>query len=100
MDNNEHLLKYKQKLKRYKSEFEYTLEHKDEFENSFDYFQKLSYLWRLTGDMLTAWKVDDSMAEKTHIELPLDQTKVDEHQKFLEKTQGVPADEDIIVGGN
>ena len=27
-------------------------------------------------------------------------TKVQEHQKFLEETQGVPADEDAIVGGN
>ena len=27
-------------------------------------------------------------------------TKVQEHQKFLEETQGVPADEDVIVGGN
>ena len=26
--------------------------------------------------------------------------KVDEHQKFLGETQGVPTDEDIIVGGN
>ena len=27
-------------------------------------------------------------------------TKVQEHQKFLEETQGVSADEDVIVGGN
>ena len=30
----------------------------------------------------------------------LDQTKLVEHQKFLEETQGVPTDEDVIVGGN
>ena len=30
----------------------------------------------------------------------LDQTKLVEQQKFLEETQGVPADEDVIVGGN
>ena len=35
--------------------------------------------------------------EKTKTVLP---TKVLEHQKFLEETQGVPADEDVIVGGN
>ena len=27
-------------------------------------------------------------------------TKVQEHQKFLEETQGVPTDDDVIVGGN
>ena len=30
----------------------------------------------------------------------LDQTRLVEQQKFLEETQGVPADEDAIVGGN
>jgi len=32
--------------------------------------------------------------------LGLDQTKLIEHNEYLEKTQGVPADEDVIVGGN
>ena len=38
--------------------------------------------------------------EKHTTTLPLDQTKLVEQQKFLEETQGVPADEDAIVGGN
>ena len=38
--------------------------------------------------------------EKHTTTLPLDQTKLVEQQKFLEETQGVPADEDVIVGGN
>ena len=38
--------------------------------------------------------------EKHTTTLPLDQTRLVEHQKFLEETQGVPADEDVIVGGN
>ena len=38
--------------------------------------------------------------EKHTTTLPLDQTRLVEQQKFLEKTQGVPADEDVIVGGN
>ena len=32
--------------------------------------------------------------------LGLDQTKLIEHNEYLEKTQGVPADEDVVVGGN
>jgi len=35
--------------------------------------------------------------EKTKTVLP---TKVIEHNEWLEETQGVPADEDVIVGGN
>jgi hypothetical protein len=27
-------------------------------------------------------------------------TKVQEHQEWLEETQGVPTDEDVVVGGN
>ena len=38
--------------------------------------------------------------EKHTTTLPLDQTRLVEQQKFLEETQGVPADEDAIVGGN
>ena len=38
--------------------------------------------------------------EKHTTTLPLDQTKLVEQQKFLEETQGVPADDDVIVGGN
>lgn len=38
--------------------------------------------------------------EKHTTTLPLDQTKLIEQQEFLEETQGVPADEDVIVGGN
>ena len=38
--------------------------------------------------------------EKHTTTLPLDQTRLVEQQKFLEETQGVPADEDVIVGGN
>ena len=35
--------------------------------------------------------------EKTKTILP---TKVVEHNEWLEETQGVPADEDVVVGGN
>ena len=38
--------------------------------------------------------------EKHTTTLPLDQTKLVEQQKFLEETQGVPTDDDVIVGGN
>ena len=38
--------------------------------------------------------------EKHTTTLPLDQTKLVEQQKFLEETQGVPTDDDAIVGGN
>ena len=38
--------------------------------------------------------------EKHTTTLPLDQTKLIEQQEFLEETQGVPADEDVVVGGN
>ena len=38
--------------------------------------------------------------EKHTTTLPLDQTKLVEQQKFLEETQGVPIDKDVIVGGN
>ena len=37
--------------------------------------------------------------EKHTTTLPLDQTKLVEQQKFLEETQGVPTDDDVIVGG-
>ena len=37
---------------------------------------------------------------KTTTVLPLDKTKLIDHNEFLEETQGVPADEDVIVGGN
>ena len=38
--------------------------------------------------------------EKHTTTLPLDQTKLIKQQEFLEETQGVSAEEDVIVGGN
>ena len=98
MDNNNKIVKYKGYIRKCAINILAWLEN-----NPNPTQEKAQELLELRG------KIKDSIFnyfdnikdwEKHTTTLPLDQTKLVEQQKFLEETQGVPADEDVIVGGN
>ena len=98
MDNNNKIVKYKGYVRKCAINILAWLEN-----NPNPTQEKAQELWELRGkikDAIFNYKNNIKDWEKHTTTLPLDQTKLVEEQKFLEETQGVPADEDAIVGGN